>query len=109
MMPSPWNWHRRAYTAVSTQSRTACRLAIDEHKESAMGKIQDLYSTRVRPMLPAERLQLARLILDDLAPTEQPVDISEEWTDDDLADAAAASARQADRSSTGNGTRNESR
>jgi hypothetical protein len=64
-----------------------------------MGKIQDLYSTRVRPMLPAERLQLARLILDDLVPTaEQPVDISDEWTDDDLADVASASARQADRS-----------
>jgi hypothetical protein len=49
-----------------------------------MGKIQDLSSTSVRPMLPAERLQLARLILDDLAPAEQPVDVSDEWTDDDL-------------------------
>ena len=74
-----------------------------------MGKIQDLYSTRVRPMLPAERLQLARLILDDLAPTEQPVDISDEWTDDDLADVAAASARQADRSMAGKGAGDESR
>jgi cytochrome c553 len=45
-------------------------------------------------MLPAERLQLARLILDDLAPTEQPVDISDEWTDDDIADVAAHSAQQ---------------
>jgi hypothetical protein len=67
-----------------------------------MGKIQELYSTQVRPMLPAERLQLARLILDDLAPTaEQPVDISDEWTDDDIADVASASARQADRSPDG--------
>jgi mRNA interferase MazF len=74
-----------------------------------MGKIQDLYSTQVRPMLPAERLQLARLILDDLAPGEQPVDISDEWTDDDLADASAASARQADRSTKGNGAGNEAR
>jgi hypothetical protein len=77
-----------------------------------MGKIQDLYSTRVLPMLPAERLQLARLILDDLAPTEQPTNISDEWTDDDLADAASASARQADRSPTtttrkGNGAGDE--
>lgn len=60
-----------------------------------MGKIQDLYRDSVRPMLPAERLQLVRLILDDLAPTEQPVDISDEWSDDDLADVAAASARRA--------------
>jgi hypothetical protein len=74
-----------------------------------MGKIQDLYSTRVRPMLPAEGLQLVRLILDDLAATEQPVDISDEWTDDDLADAASASARQADRSMKGNGAGDESR
>lgn len=74
-----------------------------------MGKIQDLYSTRVRPMLPAERLQLARLILDDLAPSDQPVDVSDEWSDDDLADAAAASARQADRATPGSGARDESR
>ena len=31
-----------------------------------MGRIQDLSMTHVRTMLPAERLQLARLILDDL-------------------------------------------
>jgi len=74
-----------------------------------MGKIQELYSTRVRPMLPAERLQLARLILDDLAPSDQPVDVSDEWSDDDLADAAAASARQADRTKPGSGALDESR
>ncbi len=54
-----------------------------------MGKIQELYDTRVRPMVPAERLQLARLILDDLAPSDKPVDVSDEWRDDDLADVAA--------------------
>lgn len=74
-----------------------------------MGKIQDLYSTSVRPMLPAERLQLARLILDDLVETEQAADISDEWTDDDLADAAAASARHAGQSMKGNGAHDESR
>jgi hypothetical protein len=71
-----------------------------------MGKIQDLYTTRVRPMLPAERLQLARLILDDLAPTELPVDVSDAWSDDDLSDIAAASARHADQASTENGAEN---
>ena len=54
-----------------------------------MGKIQDLYNTRVRPMVPAERLQLARLILDDLAPSEDSIDVSDKWRDDDLADVAA--------------------
>jgi hypothetical protein len=73
-----------------------------------MGKIQDLYSTRVRPMLPAERLQLARLILDDLAPSDQAVDMSDEWTDDDVADVAFASARHADQSIKGNGAHDES-
>ena len=68
-----------------------------------MGKIQDLYRTSVRPMLPAERLQLARLILDDLAPSEQPVDISDQWTDDDLTDVTAASARHAVREDKDNG------
>jgi hypothetical protein len=72
-----------------------------------MGKIQELYDTRVRPMVPAERLQLARLILDDLAPSENAgeakVDISDEWGDDDLAEVAAYAARQADRSAGGDG------
>lgn len=64
-----------------------------------MGKIQDLYESRVRPMPPAERLQLARLIIDELAPSEKPVDVSDEWSDDDLADLSAYAARQASRSS----------
>lgn len=61
-----------------------------------MGKIQDLYNTRVRPMPPAERLQLARLIIDDLAPSEKPLDVSDDWSEDDLADLAAFSAQQAE-------------
>jgi hypothetical protein len=61
-----------------------------------MGKIQELYETRVRPMVPAERLQLAKLILDDLAKTEKAVDVSDEWSDDDLAEAAVYSAQHAD-------------
>jgi hypothetical protein len=80
-----------AYTALFIESPPACTL-VSEKQGVRMGKIQELYSTQVRPMLPAERLQLARLILDDLAPTaEQAVDISDEWTDDDMADVASAS------------------
>jgi hypothetical protein len=66
-----------------------------------MGKIQDLYETRVKPMVPAERLQLARLILDDLAPGDAPIDVNDEWSDDDLADVAAFSARHAGRPTAG--------
>jgi hypothetical protein len=54
-----------------------------------MGKIRDLYDARIRPMVPAERLQLARLILDDLAPSEDAADVSDKRRDDDLADVAA--------------------
>jgi len=64
-----------------------------------MGKIQDLYNTRVRSMPPAERLQLARLIIDDLASSDKPVDVSDDWSDDDLADLTAYSAQHATRSS----------
>ena len=63
-----------------------------------MGKIKELYDTRVRPMTTAERLQLARLILDDLAPADHPVDVRDDWSDDDVADIAAFSARQGERS-----------
>ena len=62
-----------------------------------MSKIQDLYDSCVKPMPPVERLQLARLILDDLAPSDPAVDVSDEWGDDDLADVAAFSARHAGR------------
>ena len=68
-----------------------------------MTKIQDLYESRVRPMVPAERLQLARLILDDLAPSDTPNDVSDEWDDDDLADLAAYSAQRAGQLSPGAG------
>lgn len=66
-----------------------------------MGKIQELYETRVRPMGSAERLQLARLILDDLARGEGAVDISDEWGDDDLAELTSYSAEHGDHSSEG--------
>jgi len=52
---------------------------------------------QVRPMLPADRLQLAKLILNDLAPPESDIDVSDGWDDDDLADVAAHSARHGGR------------
>lgn len=74
-----------------------------------MGKIQDLYNTSVRPMAPAERLQLARLILDNLAPTETAVDVSDEWNADDVAEVTAYSAEHAGRLTADEGAGNESR
>jgi hypothetical protein len=68
-----------------------------------MTKIQDLYESPVRPMVPAERLQLARLILNDLAPSDTFIDISDQWDDDDLADLAAYSAQHAGQPSSGAG------
>lgn len=62
-----------------------------------MTKIQELYDSRVRPMVPAARLQLARMILDDLGASDSEVDVSEEWSEDDLADVAAYSANHASR------------
>jgi hypothetical protein len=61
-----------------------------------MTTIQELYNMRVRPMMPAARLQLARLILDDLAQSENSVDVSDEWGDEDLAEVSAFSARNGD-------------
>ncbi len=61
-----------------------------------MGKIRDLYDASVRPMPPAERLQLAKLIIDDLATSEKPLNVSDDWSEDDLADLTAFSAQQAE-------------
>ncbi len=60
-----------------------------------MGKVQDLYDRRVRPMPPAERLRLAKLLIDDLAPSELPLDVSDDWSEDDLADLAVYALAQA--------------
>lgn len=76
-----------------------------------MKNVKELYETRVRPLVPAERLQLARLILDDLAPSvgNGDVDVSDAWSDEDVADLAAFSARSAgrggDRNEAGNASR----
>jgi hypothetical protein len=74
-----------------------------------MTKIQELYESSVRPMVPADRLQLARLILDDLAPSDTGVDVSDEWSDDDLADVVAFSARHASQPTAEPGAGDETR
>ena len=52
--------------------------------------VAELYENSVRPLCAADRLQLARLILNDIAPP-LPVDISDEWSEEDLQDLAKAS------------------
>jgi hypothetical protein len=58
-----------------------------------MGKIQELYDSRVRQMNVSERLQLAKMILNDLVPSVNEVDVSDEWNEDDLTDLTAFSTR----------------
>ena len=46
--------------------------------------VQELYDQRIKPLAPPERLRLASLILSDL--TGGDVDVSNLWSDQDLAD-----------------------
>ena len=47
----------------------------------------ELYQLTFKAMSPAERLQLASLILNDLVAAPAPVvDESDEWSDEDIAD-----------------------
>ena len=58
--------------------------------------VQDLYASAVRPLPPSERLQLATPILGGLPVADAlPVDVSDEWTDEDIADMTAHSLRYA--------------
>ncbi len=65
-------------------------------ERTPMGKVQELYDTRVRSMTPMERLQLARLILDRLTHLDVLHDVSDEWGENDLIELAAYAARQID-------------
>lgn len=47
--------------------------------------VAEFYEAEVKALLPQERLQLAKLILNDL-PDESVVDERSEWTDQDLED-----------------------
>lgn len=57
-----------------------------------MGKVQEVYEIRIKPLAPNERLELARLILDDLSASAMPMDVNDEWSDEDMADVARFSA-----------------
>lgn len=51
--------------------------------------VEQLYEQSIRPLPAAERLRLARLILDGIPP-ESVVDYSDDWSDEDLRDFTAA-------------------
>ena len=53
--------------------------------------VQDLYTQTVRPLPTQERLQLAALILTELAQSPATVDYDDAWSDEDQADLTAFS------------------
>lgn len=57
--------------------------------------VNQLYEQTIKPLAPAERLRLATLILNDIPP-QSVVDYSDEWSEEDMRDAALHSLRQAD-------------
>ena len=62
---------------------------------------REIYDKSIRQLPAIERLRLASLILDDLAATnvaELPLDVSDEWSDEDIADLSRLNARHANRS-----------
>jgi hypothetical protein len=47
--------------------------------------LAELYNREIKSLSAADRLRLARLILDDIPP-QSMIDFSEEWNDEDLKD-----------------------
>lgn len=59
--------------------------------------VEQLYEHTIRSLPAAERLRLARLILDGIPP-ESVVDYSDEWSNEDLRDFTAAGWARAETS-----------
>ncbi|HEX8694030.1 MAG TPA: hypothetical protein VF746_16530 [Longimicrobium sp.] len=65
--------------------------------------VEQLYDQRIKPLPASDRLRLARLILDGIAP-ESVVDFQTEWSEEDLRDfSLSAWARLEAEESAGNG------
>jgi protoheme ferro-lyase len=58
--------------------------------------VREIYDRTIKPLPPADRLQLATLILNDIPP-QSVVDYSEEWSDEDLRDFTRATWAHIDR------------
>lgn len=57
--------------------------------------IQEIYASTVRRLPVRERLQLAALILEDLARAPEPLDVSDAWSEQDQQDLTAFSLAHA--------------
>ena len=55
--------------------------------------IEQVYATNIKPLSAGERLQLARMILNDI-PDESLVDYSDSWSEEDLRDATRYSLQR---------------
>ena len=56
---------------------------------------QDIYSATVTALPPAEQLRLASLILNGLSGSNEAIDYSDSWSDEDLQDLTAFSVKHA--------------
>ena len=56
--------------------------------------IQEMYEQSIKPLPAPDRLRLAALILNEIAP-ESVVDYSDEWSEEDLRDVTLHSLRRA--------------
>ena len=60
---------------------------------------REVYDSAVRKLTPLERLRLATMILDDLTASQGAgLDISDEWSDDDIRDMTVFSLKHAEAS-----------
>lgn len=61
-----------------------------------MPNAQEVYADNVRPLSPVERLRVAALILDELTQIKTSgVDVSNEWSEEDIRDLTAFSLSHA--------------
>jgi hypothetical protein len=54
--------------------------------------IEEIYDEAIKPLPPSERFRLATLILNEIPP-QSVVDIRDAWTEEDMRDISAYSAR----------------
>lgn len=54
--------------------------------------VQEIYEQTIMPLPPGERLQLATMILSDIAPAQQ-IDEKDYWTEEDYEDARRHSGK----------------
>jgi hypothetical protein len=60
---------------------------------------RELYNSTIRKLSPIERLRLATMILDELTASQgEGLDISDEWSDEDIRDMTAFSMKHAEAS-----------